>query len=257
MSYFSNIIIFFLIFFLIFINFAHAENLLKVGISDDNYYPYYYKQATRFQGLDVDLIKEISHELNWQIQLIGYPFKDLSNALNKKDIDLIISMVSETPERKAQYALSNPYLCTSGTYLFRNEKAKLDFNLTNRSDKTPLKIGVYNGTRYHKYALSIAEHKNLKVQAFNSHELVMGAFDAKKLDIILSEYVVIKNHQNHNKGAVYVIGDTAFIEKLVIVASKNNTNLINKINQVLGRMLNDGRLQSLSQKYLKSNLLCK
>lgn len=37
-------------FFLIFINFAHAENLLKIGISDDNSYPYYFKQAARFQG---------------------------------------------------------------------------------------------------------------------------------------------------------------------------------------------------------------
>lgn len=79
MSYFSNIIIF----FLIFINFAHAENLLKIGISDDNSYPYYFKQATRFQGLEVDLIKEIAHELNLQIQINAFPFKELANELKK------------------------------------------------------------------------------------------------------------------------------------------------------------------------------
>ena len=53
MSYFSNIIIF----FLIFINFAHAENLLKIGISDDNSYPYYFKQAARFQGFGIVIAK--------------------------------------------------------------------------------------------------------------------------------------------------------------------------------------------------------
>ena len=252
MSYFSNIIIF----FLIFINFAHAENLLKIGISDDNSYPYYFKQAARFQGLEVDLIKEIAHELNLQIQINAFPFKELANELKKNNIDLIISMVSETPERKAKYALSNPYICTYGTFLFRNEKAKLDFSRTNRKNRTPLTIGVYNGTRYHKYAVSIAENKNLKVQAFSSHDLAMGAFDAKKLDIVLSEYFLMKDHQSRHRAASYVMGDNAFVEKLVIMTSKNNQNLIDKINLVLKKMHFDGRLASLSQKYLKTNLLC-
>lgn len=141
--------------------------------------------------------------------------------------------------------------------MFRSKKIKQNFESANRSNKTPIKIGIKKNTRYHTHVLHIFSHKNLQLQTYNDHNLVFSAFDAKKLDMILSENFLIQDYQNRHKSAGYIIGDNAFLEKLVIVASKNNTNLINKINQVLNKMQNDGRLQTLSQKYLKSNLPCK
>lgn len=233
------------------------SNLIKIGISDDNAYPYYYKQAGRFFGLEVDLVKQIAQELNLRTQFIAMPFNELGNALQKNEIDLVVSLVSYTEEREQKYALTIPYICTSGTFLFRNQKIKNEFEKNNRNDKFTINIGVNAKTRYNYYADSIANMKNLKVNTFSYHNLILGAFESKKLDMILSEHFLMYNFANQHKSANYVLGDQVFDENLVMLSNKKNQELINKINPIIARMNNDGRLQSLSQKYLKLNLLCK
>lgn len=253
-----QIFIIILCIFVSFVNFANADdNYLKIGISDDNAYPYYYKQAGKFFGLEVDLVKQIAQELNLKTQFIAMPFNELRNALQKNEIDLVVSLVSYTKEREQKYALTIPYICTSGTFLFRNQKIKNEFEKNNRNDNFTINIGVNAKTRYNYYADSIANMKNLKVNTFSYHSLILGAFESKKLDMILSEHFLMYNFANRHKSANYVLGDQVFDENLVMLSNKKNQELINKINPIIARMNNDGRLQSLSQKYLKLNLLCK
>lgn len=236
----------------------NAQHFLKIGIAYHKHYPYYFSQDGKFAGLDIDLIKEIANELNLQPKFVEKPLKDLEKSLqnNDGDLDLVISIISSTFERNNKFALSNPYLCTFGTFLFRNQKLRQDFD-KNSANRNTMRIGVLKNTRYHHYALTVFSAKNLKVYALDSNDLLMKALEKGDVDIILSEDFIVRDFVNRHKSLPYEIGDHAFTERLVILANKNNSTLIDQINIILQKMLKDGRLEKLSRKHLKSNLLCK
>lgn len=232
-----------------------SKQFIRVGISADDIYPFYYSHNGKFVGFDVDLVKEVAGELNLKVQFIELPFAKLWDALDENKVDILATLISETPERNRKYLLSVPYLCTHAMFLFRNEKIKQQFESTTHTKA--LNIGVSRSTRYHHYALSIFSIKNLKVHAFDDQNEIMKSLENKKIDMMLSENHVMHDFVNRHKTEPYVLSDNVFVEKIVVVAHKNNTELINKINNVLQKMKSDGRLKALSQKYLNSKLLCK
>lgn len=71
-------------------------------------------------GLEVDLIRELAGSMGLTARFVEMPFADLLPALERNEVDLVISGMTITPERNARAAFAGPYLVSGKSVLSRS-----------------------------------------------------------------------------------------------------------------------------------------
>ena len=69
-----------------------------------------YIQNGKIVGFDIDLANLIAKQMGVKVQFKNIVFDNLFNALDAKQINLIIAGVTITPEREQKYDFSMPYI---------------------------------------------------------------------------------------------------------------------------------------------------
>jgi polar amino acid transport system substrate-binding protein len=82
---------------------------LKVGVSGD-YPPLIYRQDGRLVGIEADCAKAVGDILGQPMTLVEMPFDKLIPALQARDIDVIMTGMSVTPERSKLVTFTEPYM---------------------------------------------------------------------------------------------------------------------------------------------------
>ena len=97
-------------------NAAGEEKVLRVGLNAV-FAPFEYVENGEIKGFDIDLINEIGKNLGYKIEIIDQSFDGLIPALKAGKIDLIISGMSATEERKKSVDFTDEYFMSTQVYL--------------------------------------------------------------------------------------------------------------------------------------------
>ena len=89
-------------------NFAYSETL-RVGVAT-SYPPVVFKDNGKITGIEADLAKKVSDISGMTIKFIEIPWDELEQALNQGEIDVVMSGVSVTEERKKRVDFTRPYM---------------------------------------------------------------------------------------------------------------------------------------------------
>ena len=92
-----------------------AQGKLVVGVKSD--VPLWgFKNSTTglIQGIEPDLAHDLAKRLGVKVELVGLLTADRINAVNKKQVDVLIATLSDTPERRTQLDLVLPHYYASG-----------------------------------------------------------------------------------------------------------------------------------------------
>nr|6Y16_A Chain A, Amino acid ABC transporter, periplasmic amino acid-binding protein,Amino acid ABC transporter, periplasmic amino acid-binding protein [Thermotoga maritima MSB8]6Y16_B Chain B, Amino acid ABC transporter, periplasmic amino acid-binding protein,Amino acid ABC transporter, periplasmic amino acid-binding protein [Thermotoga maritima MSB8] len=91
-----------------------SRGYLLVGLSAD-FPPFeFVDENGNIVGFDVDLAKEIARRLGVELKIVDMTFDGLIPSLLTKKIDVIISGMTITEERKKVVAFSDPYFDAGG-----------------------------------------------------------------------------------------------------------------------------------------------
>ena len=93
-------------------NAAGEEKVLRVGLNAV-FAPFEYVENGEIKGFDIDLINEIGKNLGYKIEIIDQSFDGLIPALKAGKIDLIISGMSATEERKKSVDFTDEYFMST------------------------------------------------------------------------------------------------------------------------------------------------
>ena len=93
---------------------------LKVGMSADQPPMTTLNRQGGVMGLDVDLARGLARAMRVQLDIKVLPFGDLLTALEKGEIDLVMSNMSITPERSEKAYFAGPYMMTGKSILTRS-----------------------------------------------------------------------------------------------------------------------------------------
>ncbi|MEH7662549.1 transporter substrate-binding domain-containing protein, partial [Bacillus velezensis] len=85
-----------------------GKNKLIMGTSAD-YKPFEYKDGDQITGFDVDLAKALGKKTGYDVEVQDMDFNSLITALKSKQVDMILSGMTPTPERKKQVDFSDIY----------------------------------------------------------------------------------------------------------------------------------------------------
>ncbi|HCX0546289.1 TPA: ABC transporter permease subunit [Staphylococcus aureus] len=212
---------------------------LRVGLSAD-YAPMEFEHTvngkTEYAGVDIDLAKKIAKDNNLKLKIVNMSFDSLIGALKTGKIDIIISGMTSTPERKKQVDFSDSYMMTKNIMLVKKDKVNDYKDIKDFNNK---KVGAQKGTEQEKIAQT--EIENASITSLSRLPDVILALKSGKVEGVVVEKPVAEAYlkQNPKLG----ISNVKFNEEekdTVIAVPKDSPKLLSQINKTIKEVKDKG-----------------
>ncbi len=199
-------------------------------------------------GSDVELGKAIAKELGVKLKIVDMEFKSLISAMQAGQVDMIISGMSSTPERKKNVDFSVNYYNPPQVVVVR--KADVD-KYTTIASMDGKKIGVQTGSLQEEIqkdqfpktkAVSVAKVPNLIM------ELNSGSVDGVILEKTIAEAYI---EQNPDLTLSEITPESSDDEAFAVAMPKDSTELKAKIDTLIGKLQADGTIDKQIQEAVK------
>ena len=221
------------------------KNTFILGL-DDSFPPMGYRnEDNEIVGFDIDVAKEVCNRLGVQLVIQPISWNAKEQELNSYNIDCIWNGMSINEKRKEAMSLSDSYMTNRMIFVVKNES-----NIQKLEDLTGKNIGVQSGSS----AEETLEASNVYSQAKQviSYADNITAFmdmetnqtEAVFVDEVLANYYIASNNKNYR-----ILDEALEEEQYAIGFRKQDTELCNKINEILKEMKRDGTLAKISTKW--------
>ncbi|RLQ23449.1 ABC transporter substrate-binding protein [Seongchinamella sediminis] len=222
---------------------------LKVGMSADQPPMTTLNRQGGVMGLDVDLARGLAKAMRVELDIKVLPFGNLLEALEKGEIDMILSNMSVTPERSEKAYFIGPYMMTGKSILTRNSvlAEAEDTGAFNRDD---LKLAaVANSTS----AVFIRENAPAAtLTATETSDEAVALLLAGKVDGVIADMSVTKLAVLRNRGSGLVtLKQPLTMEPVGIAVSKDDPEFQNLVDNFLGAFAKTGVLAQLRKKWFE------
>jgi glutamate transport system substrate-binding protein len=208
------------------------------------------KEGDKYTGFDVDVATYVAKELGYDADKIEWkqaPTPQRENLIETGQVKLIFATYSINDERKQKVSFGGPYFVAGQDLLIKTE----DTSITGPETLNGKKLcSVTGSTSAKKVKEKFA--KTVQLQEYDKYskcveELAAGTIDALTTDnTILAGYAA----QDTYKGKLKVVGKPFSDEKYGVGLKKGDTDLCNKVNEAIKKMVADGEWQ----KALDANL---
>ena len=203
-----------------------------------------------FTGFDVDLVAAIAEGLDLELAIRDSDFEALQGGLllNGKQCDLGASAMTITDERKENLLFSDGYYTSQQSLL-----VPADSDIASIADLAGKKVGVQKGTTGEAYTKDNAPDAD-RIQYGDDGKLYL-ALKAGQIDAILQDLPVNIEHQRDPKepGRFKVVETYDTSELYGFAARKDNTALIEAVNEELKALRDSGDYQTIFDKYFAVN----
>lgn len=197
-----------------------------------------------FDGIDMAIAKQIGEDNSMEVKMESMEFDSLLVALQNGQIDAVIAGMTATDERRETVDFSTPYYTATQVMI-----VKEDSDITSAADMADKKICVIQG-----YTGEVCvKDMGYAYEAFKKGtEAVMELVNGK-CDVVVLDSATAQKYVSDNEGLKIVEDASAFeSEEYAIAVQKGNTELLNKINKSVEKMLSDGTINELAVKYTEA-----
>ncbi len=194
-----------------------------------------------YDGIDMKIAKQIGEDNGTSAKIENMEFDSLLIALENGQVDAVIAGMSITDERKEKVDFSVPYYTATQVMI-----VKEDSDITKASDMEGKNIAVIQGYTGEECVKKLGyEYEAFKKGTETILELVNG-----KCDVVVIDSATADKYVKDNKGLKIVEDSTAFEnEEYGIAVKKGNTEVLDKINTSIQKMLDDGTIASWAAEY--------
>ena len=160
---------------------AKEEKVLRVG-TNPTFAPFEFqaKGSNDLTGFDIDLAKALGKQMGYKVELVNLGFDGLIPALSTGNIDLAVSGMSITEERKNAVDFCDPYYTSGLIVLVRPDET----NIKSINDLVGKRIGAQIGTTGATKASSV---KGADVKQYNNANEPFIELDNKGVDAVINE----------------------------------------------------------------------
>lgn len=211
------------------------------------YPPFNYTENDELVGFDVEIGKAIAEELGMNPKPVTNPWQTIIAALNSDKFDAIIGSMAITAERLEEVNFTEPYY-ESGAQIFvseDNDSIKVPEDLKDK------KIGVVVSSTFEETARQYTD----EVITYDSDVtalqdlLVKGRLDAVITDQLVGMYAI-----NQNDLKIKKVGEPIYLDQMGIAIKKDNKELLEKVNEALETIIENGTYGEISEKYFGEDI---
>ncbi|MCH6256914.1 transporter substrate-binding domain-containing protein [Puniceicoccaceae bacterium K14] len=197
-------------------------------------------------GVSVEMAQALAKHLGRELRIENIPFAGLIPALRTGKIDVIISSMTATDERRESIDFSDAYLSTGLCLLVSKNSAITSID---ELDKAGVSIAVKQGTTGHVYAASSIKHAN--VLLFDKESAAVLEVSQEKADAFIYDQMSTFMNWKRNQETTTALLNPLKKESWAIGIAKSNEALLSEINDFLATFSQSGGFDSLGEKYLK------
>lgn len=219
---------------------------LVVGLSAD-YAPYEFhiieNGKDQIVGFDVDLAEEIAKEIGVELEIKEMDFDALITALPAGKVDLIISGMNATEERKKAVDFSDVYYTANHGVLVKAENVD---KYQEFADLDGLKVGAQLGSTQAELASTLIKDAELQLLS-NVNNLILE-LKSGKVEAVVMESSVAKIAAVNNPDLK--VGKPVYEEESggnAVAIAKGNEDLVEIVNKVITRVNDDGTMEKFIQ----------
>lgn len=196
-----------------------------------------------YEGIDVEVAGAIAEKLGLELVVDDMDFDAALLAVQQNKSDIVMAGVTVTEDRQLVMNFSDSYATGVQVVIVKEGS---DVTLDNLGEKM---IGTQRGTTGYIYTSD--DYGDDHVTAYDNgasavQALINGQVDCVVIDSAPAEAFVAAN-------AGLTILDTEYVtESYAIGVNKDNTALLDAINQALAELIADGTVQSIVDKYISA-----
>jgi polar amino acid transport system substrate-binding protein len=209
--------------------------------------PFEYVEEGEIVGFDIDLVKEIAELQGFEVEFRDISFDSLIPGLASGSFDLVAAGMTITDARKEVVAFSDPYYSANQSVLVHQDSEEDLTILFGDND-----IGVQTGTTgdtWVREKLIDRDILNGDIRNYDSYVFVIRDLANKNIDAAVLDKPVAETYSKNNP--VKVVAEVITGEEYGIAVSKNNAELQEKINAGLAKVIENGTMDELIEKYFE------
>jgi ABC-type amino acid transport substrate-binding protein len=224
---------------------CNAQNKIRFGVTYFYQHFVFSSESVYIHGLDIDIARAVCQRLNAQCTFTPMSLNDAFNNLRQNKVDAIMGAISITPERKAAFELSIPYLKDKMSYIvLSTSQLDLQHLLGKR-------VGVVKSSTFYHYLTNKYSGK-VKVITYDTNEQLATALSSRQIDAMLIDTPAAYFWVGYSTGLFKTIGTPEYLpsdQGYGIVVKKGNVSLINSINHALNDIMKNGTYNKIKQAY--------
>lgn len=214
---------------------------LRVGLSAD-YAPMEFERTVKgkreYAGIDIEIAKKIAKDHNVQLKIVNMQFDSLLGALKTGKIDMIISGMTPTAERKKEVDFSDNYMTVEQKVVIRKVDKQKYQSLEDLANK---RIGAQKQTTQEELAQT--EIEGADVQSLTRLPEVILSLKSNKIDAMVMDSAVGKAYLQQNKDLTFSDASFADSEKQTAIAlPKESPELMDRVNGSIKEIKNQNLL---------------
>jgi polar amino acid transport system substrate-binding protein len=196
------------------------------------------------EGVSVEMARALAADLGRPLVIENMSFDGLIPALKTGKIDLIISSMTATEERRKSIAFSEPYVRTGLAILVRNGEEAPGIEALNRAGK---RVAVKRGTTGHLYAL---DHlKNARLLVLDKENTAVLEVAQGRADAFLYDQLSVLTNWKRNRDSTRAILTPFQVEVWAVGLRKGEEDLRDRVNAFLDRYRAQGGFDRLAEKF--------
>ena len=196
---------------------------------------------SKVRGFDVEVAEEIARALGRRAEFVQVAFNSIDQSVQRGDFDIGMSGVEDTPARRAAMGTTVPYYEFQEVLTVRSADRQRFRTL---ADLRGHRVGTLAATIAYEYL------KNQPVALISYDDDVHPYSDLRegRLDAVLLDNVIAARSMRRI-GGLYTQPQSVTTGHYIIVLSRENTALRDRINHILKARMRDGTLERIYRKW--------
>lgn len=219
------------------------DNVLTMA-TNATFPPYEFYEGEKIVGIDAEIAAAIAEKIGMTLEIQDTEFGSIITGVQTGKYDIGMAGMTVTDERKLSVNFTDSYATGIQSVIVKEGS-----NIKSIDDLAGKKIAVQQDTTGHIYASD--DFGDDAVLPFNKGTDAVAALVAGKADCVIIDNEPAKAYVASNQGLVIL--DTEYaVEDYAICISKENTELLEKVNTALNELIADGTVKAIVDRYISA-----
>ena len=197
-------------------------------------------------GADIDLAKKIADEIGVELDIKAMDFDALIMALQSSKVDMVITSMTPTEERKKSVDFSDVYFEGTNSIIVNSNFSK---DISKEDDLKNIVLGVQRGSVQEIYAKEVL--KAPKIKSLTAIPDLIADMKNGNIDGIIASTVVAKINANQYDGLKLIdvnLSQANKEEAAIAIKKGDNKSLLGIVNKTIKSLKDSGQYEEILNK---------
>lgn len=199
----------------------------------------------KVEGIEIEIMELICKELGVSLEIKQMDFDSVLPGVQTGKFNVGVSGISVTPEREKNTLFTVPYCLAAQAIVVTS-----DSPITCKADLTGKTVSVQTGTTAEEFCMD----NGYTVKAFAANAdaqtaLTVGKVNAWVIDDLTAAEMVAAYNEDHPDAPLVILDEAMTTEPYAFAFAKGNDDVVNKINEIMNKLLSDGTIAAIFEKY--------